>query len=135
MYACRICTQRRVIVTIQQQNRFSSAACPKLGLFWSNPRLFGLGLFCGGGNFDRGLEDGGAVQVKYAVDWDAAALHSYRVNVKDPKDVEYFLGSVNDHLSKVLFGSQGARIARIGSIECISAGSPCPGFSTLQKNK
>ena len=41
-------------------------------------KLKGMGIFCGSGNFDRGLEDGGAVEFKYAVDFAEHALHTYR---------------------------------------------------------
>lgn len=95
----------------------------------------GLGLFCGGGSLDRGLEEGGAVDFRYAVDWNPPALHSYRANVNDPESKHYFLGSVNAYLSKVLSGSKAANIAPVGGIEFISAGSPCPGFSDMQINK
>lgn len=97
--------------------------------------LTGLDLFCGGGNFGRGLEEAGITQMKYAVDWDAAALHSYRANVKDPNEVQYFLGSVNDYLRRALHGSKNSLIALIGGVGLISAGSPCPGFSNMQPDK
>lgn len=97
--------------------------------------LAGLDLFCGGGNFGRGLEEAGVVKMRYAVDWDAPALHSYRANVDNPSEVHYFLGSVNDYLRQALRGSSKAEVARIGSIDFVSAGSPCPGFSTMQQNK
>ncbi|GAB7360872.1 hypothetical protein MBLNU230_g0858t1 [Neophaeotheca triangularis] len=94
--------------------------------------LVGLGIFCGGGNFDRGLEEGGAVKFKHTVDWATNALHSYRANVDDTSEVNFFLGSVNDYLLLAMRGSPKA--AAIG-IEVISAGSPCPGFSQLQSNR
>jgi DNA (cytosine-5)-methyltransferase 1 len=97
--------------------------------------LVGLDLFSGGGNFGRGLEEGGAVKMRYAVDWNTEALHSYLANTKDPGDVQYFLGSVNEHLSLALLGSKDLRVAPAGSIGLISGGSPCPGFSTMQSNK
>jgi len=96
--------------------------------------LVGLDLFSGGGNFGRGLEEGGAVKMRYAVDWNTEALHSYRANTK-PEDVQYFLGSVNHHLSLTLLGSKDPRVAIVGLIDFISGGSPCPGFSTMQSNK
>jgi DNA (cytosine-5)-methyltransferase 1 len=73
--------------------------------------------------------------MRYAVDWNAEALHSYRANTKDPNGVQYFLGSVNEYLSLALLGSQDPRIALVGMIGLISGGSPCPGFSTMQSNK
>lgn len=94
-----------------------------------------LDLFCGGGNFGRGLEDAGIAQVCYAVDWDAPALHSHRANVAEPEKVQYFLGSVSEYLHRALKGSEDVRIAKLGEIECALAGSPCPGFSAMQQNK
>lgn len=94
--------------------------------------LTGMGIFCGGGNFDRGLEEGGAVKFKYAVDWAERALHTYRANAEDPHAMEFFLGSVNDYLAQAIAGSTDARIARPGAVAVLAAGSPCPGFSALQ---
>ncbi|KAM0714216.1 hypothetical protein Q7P37_010003 [Cladosporium fusiforme] len=97
--------------------------------------LVGLDLFCGGGNFGRGLEESGVVKMQYAVDWDVAALHSYRANVVEPESVQYFLGSVNGYLRRALNGSKNDLIASVGKPEFISAGSPCPGFSNMQPDK
>ena len=97
--------------------------------------LTGLDLYCGGRNFGRGLEEAGVVKMCYAVDWDESAMHSYRANTQCPADVQYFLGSVNDYLRQVLDGSTKSEIASIGDVEFASAGSPCPGFSTMQPNK
>ncbi|KAF2173823.1 hypothetical protein M409DRAFT_62071 [Zasmidium cellare ATCC 36951] len=99
------------------------------------PKLTGLGIFCGGGTFDRGLEEGGGVKFRYAVDWAEKALHSYRANVHRPESVHYFLGSVNDYLARAMAGDKDNRIAGVGKVNFISAGSPCPGFSALQNDK
>ncbi|KAK5115512.1 hypothetical protein LTR62_001171 [Meristemomyces frigidus] len=105
------------------------------------PKLRGLGMFCGGGNFDRGLEDGGAVSFKYAIDWAPHALHSYRANSREV-DTQYYLGSVNDYLAGAISSqtraiphSRTSKFALVGDVELISAGSPCPGFSDLQRDK
>ena len=98
-------------------------------------RLRGLGMFCGGGNFDRGLEDGGGVEFQYAIDWNSQAIHSYRANVDDPSKVHFYLGSVNSYLAKAMAGSSCKHIAGIGDLDAISAGSPCPGFSMMQLYK
>ena len=98
-------------------------------------KLKGMGIFCGGGNFDRGLEEGGAVEFQYGIDWAERALHSYRANAYHPEKVQYFLGSVNDYLAEALAGSKAKSIALPGGVNLISAGSPCPGFSNLQQNK
>lgn len=73
--------------------------------------------------------------MRYAVDWDASAMHSYRANTTNTADVKYFLGSVNDYLRHALDGSAKPEVASIGDVECASGGSPCPGFSTMQPNK
>ena len=101
----------------------------------SSQPLSGLDLYCGGGNFGRGLEEAGVVKMRYAVDWDASAIHSYRANTENAADVQYFLGSVNDYLRNALDGSAKPEVASIGNVELASGGSPCPGFSTMQPNK
>lgn len=98
-------------------------------------RLTGLGMFCGGGNFDRGLEESGAVDFRYGVDWAKRAMHTYRANSKEPDKTHCFLGSVNDYLALAVKGSNMSSIAAPGKIDLISAGSPCPGFSSLQRDK
>lgn len=98
-------------------------------------KLTGLGIFCGGGNLDRGLEDSGAVDFKYAVDWAKGAMHTYRANSREPDKVQCFLGSVNDYLALAMNGSKARFIALPGGIGLLAAGSPCPGFSSLQPDK
>jgi len=90
-------------------------------------KLRGMGIFCGGGNYDRGLENGGSVDFAYAVDIAEHALHSYRANAGP--DTELFLGSVDDYLAQAMAGTQQKPIARPGDVDVLSAGSPCPGFS------
>jgi len=99
----------------------------------STPKLRGMGIFCGGGNLDRGLEEGGAVEFDYAVDWAPRALHSYRANTRNSK-CQYYLGSVNDYSGAALSGSESRNVAYIGAIDVLAAGSPCPGFSLMQQN-
>lgn len=98
-------------------------------------KLTGLGMFCGGGNFDRGLEEGGAVEFKYSVDWAKGAIHSYRANAQVPDEMQCFLGSVNDYLALAMKGSEADFTAVPGEIGLIFAGSPCPGFSSLQRDR
>ncbi|RMY03116.1 hypothetical protein D0868_07625 [Hortaea werneckii] len=99
------------------------------------PKLTGMGIFCGGGNFDRGLEEGEAVKFKYAVDWAERALHSYRANADEPDETHFFLGSVNDCLAQAMAGSRELSIAQPGDVNLLAGGSPCPGFSRLQTDK
>lgn len=99
------------------------------------PRLKALDLFCGGGNFARGLEEGGSIDIKWAVDIDPHAVHSYRANLDDPSKVGLFLGSVNDYLSKAMNGRYCKIIARPEEVDIIIGGSPCPGFSSANNRK
>ncbi|KAL7266161.1 hypothetical protein RUND412_011303, partial [Rhizina undulata] len=62
------------------------------------PKLKGLDLFCGGGNFGRGIEEGGAVSMKWAVDIDVSAIHTYRANLKHPDDTSLYYGSISNYL-------------------------------------
>ncbi|KAI9845394.1 MAG: DNA methyltransferase Dim-2 [Sclerophora amabilis] len=91
--------------------------------------LNGLDLFCGGGSFGRGLEEGGAVKNKWAVDYNREAIHTYRANLKDPDDTEIYFGSVNDFLARAIAGRYSKWIPEPGQVDFISAGSPCQGFS------
>lgn len=101
----------------------------------SQPLMRGLDVFCGGGNLGRGLEEGGAVKFEWAVDYFTEAIHTYRANLKDPDDTGLYNGSVNDFLSQAMQGSKSKLIASAGSVEVISAGSPCQGFSNANLQK
>ncbi|KAK3067239.1 hypothetical protein LTR53_016003 [Teratosphaeriaceae sp. CCFEE 6253] len=120
------------IVRTESKNAmtFSQGFDPALGV----SKLRGMGIFCGGGNLDRGLEDGGAVEFDFAVDWAEHALHSYRAASRNP-DAQYFLGSVNDYLAAAIRGSDDRRMAKIGAVDIIAGGSPCPGYSLLNNSK
>ncbi|CAG8950928.1 hypothetical protein HYFRA_00003145 [Hymenoscyphus fraxineus] len=111
---------------------------PSVGL--SRPVLRGMDLYCGGGNFGRGLEEGGAVRNEWAVDYDDTAIHTYRANLKDPDKVKLFHGSVDDLLYQAMKGNPRSNplIPVPGEVDFISAGSPCQGFSlmnSLRDNK
>lgn len=99
----------------------------------SRPVLRGMDLYCGGGNFGRGIEEGGAVHNEWAVDIYDAAIHSYRANLKDPEKTKMFFGSVNDLLYQAMQGNPNNSdlIPAPGEVDFISAGSPCQGFSIL----
>lgn len=100
----------------------------------SQQTLRGMSLFSGGGSLDRGLEEGGAVVFNSAVDFSPHAIHTQRANAKNPKAMSLFCGSVDDHLNAALKGSRPKLIPRVGDVDFIAAGSPCPGFSLLQRN-
>ncbi|KAK4131071.1 S-adenosyl-L-methionine-dependent methyltransferase [Trichocladium antarcticum] len=98
-------------------------------------KLRGMDLFCGSGNFGRGLEDGGAVDMLWANDiWDRA-IHTYMANSPDPESTSPFLGSVDDLLRLALEGKYSENVPRPGEVDFIAAGSPCPGFSLLTQDK
>lgn len=97
-------------------------------------KLRALDLFCGCGNFGRGLEDGGAVQAKWANDIWETAIHTYMANT-EPGSVNPFLGSIDDLLSHSLEGKFSESVPRPGEVDVISGGSPCPGFSLITTDK
>jgi DNA (cytosine-5)-methyltransferase 1 len=90
-------------------------------------KLKGLSMFSGGGNLDRGLEEGGVVEFRYAIDLDPQAIHTQRANAKDFTRLNLYYGSVDDYMKLVLSGIKHDHVARIGDVEFIAAGSPCPG--------
>lgn len=99
-------------------------------------QLNGLDLFCGGGNFGRGLEEGGALHNKWAVDLFSAAAQTYSANMKDPQETDIFFGSVNDLLAHAFEGNpQGLKIPLPGDVDTLLAGSPCQGYSRMNVNK
>lgn len=95
------------------------------------PRLNGLDLFCGGGNFGRGLEDGDGIEMKWANDLSPTAIHTYMANSKS--GCTPYLGSVDDLLYAAITGAKGA--PEPGDVHFISGGSPCQGFSVLTNDK
>lgn len=99
------------------------------------PKLRGLDLFCGGGNFGRGLEDGGAIEMKWANDYATEALHTYMANVAFPDSVHPFLGSIDILHTLASQGKFSESVPKPGEVDFISGGSPCPGFSRLTNDK
>ena len=114
-------------------------APPSLRQGWdpavATPRLRGFDLFCGGGNFGRGLEDGGGIEMRWANDYDDKALHTYMANVACPQAVAPFLGSIDDLQRRAIEGRFSKAVPPIGDVDFVSGGSPCPGFSRLTNDK
>lgn len=83
---------------------FPSSLCQGFNPFGKlgKPKLRGMDLYCGGGNFGRGLEEGGVVEMRWANDiWDKA-IHTYMANTPEPEKLKPFLGSVDDLLRLAL---------------------------------
>lgn len=97
-------------------------------------KLRSLDLFCGCGNFGRGVEDSGAVAAKWANDIKSSAIHTYMANV-DPRSCHPFLGSIDDLLHQSMQGKFGDSVPRPGEVDVVLGGSPCQGFSMLTMNK
>ncbi|KAL2171770.1 hypothetical protein VTG60DRAFT_1768 [Thermothelomyces hinnuleus] len=89
-------------------------------------RLRGMDLFCGSGNFGRGLEEGGAVEMLWANDiWDRA-IHTYMANSPEPKSVKPFLGSVDDLLRRALEGKYAENVPRPARSSLSRPAAPVP---------
>ncbi|KAI9787643.1 MAG: DNA methyltransferase Dim-2 [Geoglossum umbratile] len=101
----------------------------------SRPVMNGMDLFCGGGNFGRGLEEGGAVHNKWAVDIGKEQIHTYRANLRKPEDTNLYFGSVNDIIRNGLKGNFSPHVPMPGEVDFISAGSPCQGFSNANNRR
>ena len=97
--------------------------------------LIGLDIFCGGGNLGRGLEEGGAVEMRFAVDYFKEALHTYKANTGPQDNIFYYNGSANDYLRQAIKRMRPGIVAQKGEIHFISAGSPCQGFSLANQDK
>ncbi|KAI9658572.1 MAG: DNA methyltransferase Dim-2 [Bathelium mastoideum] len=93
-----------------------------------------LDLICGGGSLGRGVEECGVGKIKCGIDIDIQAIHTWRANTKSNDAIAYW-GSVNDCLVLAMAGSNKVNVLRIGAVDIILSGSPCPGFSLAQPNK
>ncbi|OHF04412.1 cytosine-specific methyltransferase [Colletotrichum orchidophilum] len=96
-------------------------------------KLRGFDLFCGGGNFGRGLEEGGAIEMNWANDINIRAIHTYMANATNT--VHPFAGSIDDLQRLALRGDFSEKVPEIGKVDFVSGGSPCPGFSRLTIDK
>ncbi|CEJ94948.1 hypothetical protein VHEMI10452 [[Torrubiella] hemipterigena] len=99
------------------------------------PKLKGLDLFCGGGNFGRGLEEAGFMDYNWANDISHDAMRTYMANVKPGSRIKPFVGSIDDLVASTLKGTSRDNIPSIGEVDFISGGSPCQGFSALTNDK
>ncbi|KAF6834828.1 DNA methyltransferase Dim-2 [Colletotrichum plurivorum] len=97
------------------------------------PKLRGVDLFCGGGNFGRGLEDGGAIEMHWANDINSQAIHTYMANTTN--SVHPFVGSIDDMQRLALEGKFDEEVPQIGKVDFVAGGSPCPGFSSMTNDK
>jgi DNA (cytosine-5)-methyltransferase 1 len=93
----------------------------------SDKKLKGLSIFSGGGSLDRGLEEGGAVEFHTAVDISPQAIHTQRANAKNPETMRLYCGSVDDFFDAALRGLNPKLITRIGEVDFLAGGTPCPG--------
>ncbi|KAF4774901.1 cytosine-specific methyltransferase [Colletotrichum scovillei] len=97
------------------------------------PRLRGFDLFCGGGNFGRGLEEGGAIEMNWANDINTIAIQTYMANATST--VHPFAGSIDDLQRLALQGEFCEKVPTVGMVDFVSAGSPCQGFSRLTNDQ
>ncbi|KAG9288012.1 hypothetical protein G9A89_017607 [Geosiphon pyriformis] len=96
-------------------------------------KLRGLDLFCGGGSLGRGFEDAGFVDCRWAVDKYEPALKTYKQNSHN-KNVTIIHESVNKILENAILERESDAPTK-GEVDIILAGSPCQGFSRINKHK
>ncbi|KAI1621204.1 S-adenosyl-L-methionine-dependent methyltransferase [Exophiala viscosa] len=88
-----------------------------------------LSLFSGCGLLDHAFCAPGYAQTDIAIEHCEVAIRSYRAN-DEQNHTRCVLGSVNEQFLKYLRGDE-----CIGQIDCITAGCPCQGFSSLNAHK
>ncbi|CAG8627269.1 14324_t:CDS:10 [Funneliformis mosseae] len=93
-----------------------------------------LDLFCGGGSLGRGFEDAGFVECKWAIDTNESAMKTYMHNSKQG-DVVLINESVNKILANVMRNENNQNLPKKGEVDIILAGSPCQGFSRINKHQ
>lgn len=99
------------------------------------PRMNGLDLFCGGGNFGRGLEEAGFIDIRWAVDINERAMRTYMANTRPEIELTPYVGSIDEFNRQAMKGDFDAKVPPIGAVDFISGGSPCQGFSILTNDK
>ena len=92
-------------------------------------KLRTLSMFAGCGLLDYSLVDSSFFEIVKAIDLDAMAITSHKLNAKS-NDCQYHVESVDRRLKTVLTGREPVPV-----IDCLVAGCPCQGFSTLNKFK
>ncbi|CAG8705498.1 11362_t:CDS:10, partial [Dentiscutata erythropus] len=116
----------RTIHPIRSESQQLSTNFPKYSFKVGNTyKLKCLDLFCGGGSLGRGFEDAGFTHCQWQ-----AAIKTYRHNLQHD-DIDILNQSVNNILSDAILGNPEAR----GDVEIILAGSPCQGYSYMNRNR
>ncbi|KAG9286299.1 hypothetical protein G9A89_014285 [Geosiphon pyriformis] len=91
-----------------------------------------LDLFCGGGSLGRRFENSGYVDCRWAVDKFHAAIETYQQNSTN-KNTIIMHESVNSILEDAILCDGKSSAPKKGEVDLILAGSPCQGFSKLNR--
>ena len=93
-----------------------------------------FGLFCGGGGLSQGLEEGGLVTTRWAVDSDPDAAATM---VENRPECCVWQEDAKEVLKAAREGGElrGRQVPRRGEVELLCAGPPCQGFSGLNRFK
>ncbi|RIB22533.1 S-adenosyl-L-methionine-dependent methyltransferase [Gigaspora rosea] len=120
----------RTIHPIKSESQQLSVNFPKYSFKIGNTyKLKCLDLFCGGGSLGRGFEDAGFTHCQWQ-----AAIKTYRHNIQHD-DIDILNQSVNNILSDAILGAPDARVPSKGDVEIILAGSPCQGYSYMNRQR
>ena len=126
--------EQNVKINFDSRNPFEASIGEHRTRTHQNKKLRGLGLFCGGGTFDRSLEMAGCIEIISVVDISRSAIHTYKANLIDKNNTRLFLGSIDDFFQEALNGGSDI-VPALGDIDIVIAGSPCQGFSSAQPNR
>ncbi|KAJ9060113.1 hypothetical protein DSO57_1034339 [Entomophthora muscae] len=119
--------------SINQMGSFKRSFPQRNQLVQGIKPLRALDLFSGSGSLGLGIGDGGFASSRWAVDFEPTATEAYRLNNPTSRPMTFFTESVNRSLNNIF--REDANYPKKGDVDLILAGTPCQGFSSLNRNK
>ncbi|KAJ9077490.1 hypothetical protein DSO57_1016267 [Entomophthora muscae] len=116
------------------QMPFLQASFPaRSGLIQDLKPLRALDLFSGSGSLGLGIGDAGFARSRWAVDFEPNATEAYRMNQPPTHPLTLYTESVNRSLHNII--NRDANYPAKGDVDLILAGTPCQGYSLLNRNR
>jgi DNA (cytosine-5)-methyltransferase 1 len=95
------------------------------------PPLSGIEVFCGGGNYSRGIEEAGAVRTAIAVDNNPYAIATHKANALPGSSINWVCQSCNRYIKEI--NRDKFKYRERYKYMCLMAGCPCQGFSLANR--